>query len=110
MQHRARRLLTAALALVVPLSLTASTGAAGASDGRDREFVKVGYFIQWGIYGRNFFVRDLEDNGSAARLTHINYAFGNVTDGRRVSAPPPIRGPTTKRRSPRNEAVDGVGR
>ena len=46
----------------------------------DREFVKVGYFVQWGIYGRDFVVRDLEDNGSAARLTHINYAFGNVTE------------------------------
>ena len=53
MQHRARRLLAGALALVVPLSLTASAGAASASGGRGHEFVKVGYFIQWGIYGRN---------------------------------------------------------
>ena len=80
MQHRARRLLAGALALVVPLSLTASGGAASASGGRDHEFVKVGYFIQWGIYGRDFVVRDLDDSGSAARLTHINYAFGNVTE------------------------------
>jgi chitinase len=41
-------------------------------------FVQVGYFTQWGIYGRNFKVRDLETSGAAANLTHINYAFGNV--------------------------------
>ncbi|MGH9209289.1 MAG: glycoside hydrolase family 18 protein [Acidimicrobiales bacterium] len=40
---------------------------------------RVGYFIQWGIYGRGFLVKHLVDNGSAARLTHINYAFGNVS-------------------------------
>ena len=79
MKHRARRLLAAALALVVPVSLTASAGGASASGGSDDEFVKVGYFTQWGIYGRDFVVRDLQDNGTAARLTHINYAFADVT-------------------------------
>jgi chitinase len=38
----------------------------------------VGYFIQWGIYGRGFYVKNLVDNGSAEKLTVINYAFGNV--------------------------------
>ncbi|HUH06252.1 MAG TPA: hypothetical protein VML96_00460, partial [Egibacteraceae bacterium] len=38
----------------------------------------VGYFIQWGVYGRQFFVKNLVDNGSAEKLTVINYAFGNV--------------------------------
>ena len=38
----------------------------------------VGYFIQWGIYGRPFYVKNLVDNGSAEKLTVINYAFGNV--------------------------------
>jgi chitinase len=38
----------------------------------------VGYFIQWGIYGRGFFVKNLVDSGSADKLTVINYAFGNV--------------------------------
>ena len=45
---------------------------------RQSDFVKVGYFLQWGIYGRSFFAHNLEDNGTAGRLTHINYAFGNV--------------------------------
>ncbi|MFI8999870.1 glycoside hydrolase family 18 protein [Streptomyces sp. NPDC053541] len=44
---------------------------------------RVGYFTQWGVYGRNFQVKDLETSGTAAKLTHINYAFGNVgPDGR----------------------------
>ena len=39
----------------------------------------VGYFIQWGVYRPNpFFAKNLIDNGSAEKLTAINYAFGNV--------------------------------
>ncbi|MGJ5753336.1 chitinase (glycosyl hydrolase family 18) [Streptomyces puniciscabiei] len=43
--------------------------------------VKLGYFTEWGIYGRNYNVKNLVTSGSAARITHINYAFGNVTNG-----------------------------
>ncbi|MET8584366.1 glycoside hydrolase family 18 protein [Streptomyces collinus] len=42
----------------------------------------VGYFTEWGTYDRKYFVRNVETSGSAARLTHINYAFGNVTGGK----------------------------
>ncbi len=41
----------------------------------------IGYFTQWGIYGRNFVVKDIVDNGSAEKLTIINYAFANIVDG-----------------------------
>jgi chitinase len=41
----------------------------------------IGYFTEWGIYGRNFHVKNLVTSGSAAKLTHIIYAFGNVTNG-----------------------------
>lgn len=51
--------------------------------GRDRSYKKIGYFTQWGVYGRDFQVQDLEKNGSASKLTHINYAFGNISaDGK----------------------------
>ncbi|NTX34387.1 glycosyl hydrolase [Myxococcus sp. CA051A] len=41
----------------------------------------VGYFTQWGIYGRNYQVAHIP----AAKLTHINYAFSNISaDGRCV--------------------------
>ncbi|WMJ67773.1 glycosyl hydrolase family 18 protein [Stenotrophomonas sp. 24(2023)] len=42
----------------------------------------IGYFTQWGIYGRNYKVRDIDTSGAAARLTHVNYAFGNVRNNR----------------------------
>ncbi|MEU5691350.1 glycosyl hydrolase family 18 protein [Actinosynnema sp. NPDC020468] len=41
-------------------------------------YARVGYFVQWGIYGRQFFVKNLDTSGAAAKLTHINYAFGNI--------------------------------
>ncbi|WP_410665907.1 glycosyl hydrolase family 18 protein [Amycolatopsis sp. lyj-84] len=41
----------------------------------------LGYFVQWGVYGRNYHVKNIHTSGSAAKLTHINYAFGNVTNG-----------------------------
>ncbi|MDT0545402.1 MULTISPECIES: glycoside hydrolase family 18 protein [Streptomyces] len=42
----------------------------------------IGYFTEWGIYQRNYHVKNIETSGSAAKLTHINYAFGNVTGGK----------------------------
>jgi chitinase len=44
--------------------------------------VKLGYFTEWGIYGRNYNVKNLVTSGSAAKITHIDYAFGNVTGGK----------------------------
>ncbi|WP_394835691.1 glycosyl hydrolase family 18 protein [Pendulispora rubella] len=41
-------------------------------------YARVGYFVQWGIYGRQYFVRNVDTTGAAAKLTHINYAFGNI--------------------------------
>ncbi|MEV3859647.1 glycoside hydrolase family 18 protein [Streptomyces sp. NPDC050095] len=42
----------------------------------------VGYFTEWGVYDRNYHVKNVETSGSADRLTHINYAFGNVQGGK----------------------------
>ncbi|MFF0287154.1 glycoside hydrolase family 18 protein [Streptomyces sp. NPDC005262] len=42
----------------------------------------VGYFTDWGVYQRNYHVKNIETSGSADKLTHINYAFGNVTGGK----------------------------
>ncbi|WP_273429819.1 glycosyl hydrolase family 18 protein [Chitinibacter tainanensis] len=36
------------------------------------------YFAQWGVYGRSFEVVDFVNNGSAAQMTFLNYAFGNI--------------------------------
>jgi chitinase len=42
----------------------------------------IGYFTEWGVYDRNYHVKNIETSGSASKLTHINYAFGNVTGGK----------------------------
>ncbi|WP_238501196.1 glycosyl hydrolase family 18 protein [Streptosporangium soli] len=42
----------------------------------------LGYFVQWGVYQRGYHVKNIDTSGSAAKLTHINYAFGNVQGGR----------------------------
>ncbi|RIV38422.1 glycosyl hydrolase family 18 protein [Micromonospora radicis] len=42
----------------------------------------VGYFTQWGVYGRNYHVKNIHTSGSASKLTHILYAFANTTGGR----------------------------
>lgn len=74
-----------ALALIAP---PAAQAYSDHGHGHDRDRV-VGYFTQWGIYARGFFVKNLVDNGSAAKLTTINYAFGLLdAQGNCVSADP----------------------
>ncbi|MGH3734963.1 MAG: glycosyl hydrolase family 18 protein [Micromonosporaceae bacterium] len=41
----------------------------------------LGYFVEWGVYQRNYHVKNIHTSGSASKLTHINYAFGNVQNG-----------------------------
>jgi chitinase len=100
----------AALVAAVPASsAAASSGSAGRHDG----FRKVGYFTQWGIYGRAFYVKNLDTSGAAAELTHINYAFANVSeDGRCFEANIPGAGDAWadyQRPVSPEESVDGVG-
>jgi chitinase len=60
------------------------TGAGPASAGADSDrqggagMQRVAYFVQWGIYARQYFVKNVATSGQAARLTTINYAFGGV--------------------------------
>ncbi|GLZ82047.1 chitinase [Actinorhabdospora filicis] len=76
-------------------------------------YKKVGYFTQWGIYDRNYFVKDLVTSGAAANLTHINYAFGNVNEqGRCFEANQAGVGDAWadyQRRFDGSQTVDGVG-
>lgn len=57
-----------------------TTGGGGEQPGGDK--VHMGYFTNWGVYGRNYHVKNLVTSGSAAKMTHINYAFGNVQNGK----------------------------
>ncbi|GAA4456512.1 glycosyl hydrolase family 18 protein [Phytohabitans houttuyneae] len=90
-------------------------------------YAKVGYFVQWGIYGRQYFVRNLDTSGAAARLTHINYAFANVDPVNLTCLQGVTRGTTTNPQDPdqgtgagdadadygrpfaASQSVDGVG-
>ncbi len=45
-------------------------------------FRVVGYFTDWGVYGRNYQVKNIETSGSASVLTDLVYAFGQVKGGR----------------------------
>lgn len=73
-------------ALSLALLLTACSGPAGTTPppppAADPPARVVGYFTNWGTYARDFQVKDLETSGTAARLTHLLYAFGKVADGR----------------------------
>src|SRR3954451_16016508 len=57
----------------------AAAPTAAQAHGHHQPYVKVGYFTQWGIYGRNYQLSKVQSSGQAARLTHLNYAFGTVT-------------------------------
>ncbi|MEW9548179.1 glycosyl hydrolase family 18 protein [Nonomuraea sp. NPDC050783] len=56
---------------------TATTTGGGGGGGNK----VLGYFVQWGVYQRGYHVKNIDTSGSAAKLTHINYAFGNVQNG-----------------------------
>ncbi|TDC21762.1 chitinase [Streptomyces sp. 8K308] len=62
-------------------------GSDGGDDGGDNggtppdDQINLGYFTEWGVYGRDYHVKDIVDSGAAENITHINYAFGNVTNG-----------------------------
>ncbi|MEU3185493.1 glycoside hydrolase family 18 chitinase [Streptomyces sp. NPDC006923] len=58
-----------------------TTGGGGTDPGPSSK-VKLGYFTEWGVYDRNYHVKNLVTSGSAAKITHINYSFGNVTGGK----------------------------
>lgn len=80
------RLLAAASAtlLAVGIGSAAATGDAGAPEGPTAGAAPdrvLGYFTEWGVYDRNYHVKNLVTSGSADQITHINYAFGNVTNG-----------------------------
>jgi chitinase len=88
-----RALLSALCSAALGAGLLAGAGAATATDtataapaaptAREAAGSKVvGYFTEWGTYDRKYYVKNIETSGSGAKLTHINYAFGNVTGGK----------------------------
>jgi chitinase len=58
--------------------ISAATQTGGGGGGGNK---LLGYFVDWGVYQRNYHVKNIETSGSAAKLGYINFAFGNVTNG-----------------------------
>ncbi|MCI3929310.1 glycoside hydrolase family 18 protein [Streptomyces sp. AN091965] len=86
---RLRALVATACTAVLGAGLLAGAGTATADQSSAPRAAEaqagsrvVGYFTEWGVYGRNYHVKNVETSGSANKLTHINYAFGNVQGGK----------------------------
>ncbi len=67
--------------------------------------VVAGYFTEWGVYARDYHVKNLHTSGTAAKMTHIIYAFGNVTNGQCVMGD---NYAATDKYYDANSSVDGV--
>ena len=67
----------------------------------------IGYFTQWGSYGRGYLVRDVVAAGAADTLTVINYAFAGIADDLTCTSLDPFA--DWGRRFDASESVDGVG-
>ncbi|WP_327238528.1 glycoside hydrolase family 18 chitinase [Streptomyces sp. NBC_01317] len=67
--------------------------------------IKLGYFTEWGVYDRNYHVKNIVSSGSASKITHINYSFGNVTGGKCVMGDAYA---ATDKAYTADQAVDGV--
>ncbi|ELP70404.1 glycoside hydrolase family 18 protein [Streptomyces turgidiscabies] len=112
---RFKTLVSAACCAVLGAGLLAGAGTATAAQTASKAAVKpvpkaagskiVGYFTEWGTYDRKYYVKNIETSGSAARLTHINYAFGNVTGGKCAMGDADA---ATGRAYTAAESVDGV--
>ncbi|MEC3894914.1 MULTISPECIES: glycosyl hydrolase family 18 protein [Nocardiopsis] len=93
-------------------SINGANCAGTPSQGPEHDELSVAYFTQWGVKERDYHVRDLIDSGSADKLTHINYAFGNVgSDGECFMTNDPEDGDALAdygRAVPASESVDGA--
>ncbi len=84
MSSRVRRAaVVAAAALLVPVAFVPIANASGNhGDGDNNRPRAVGYYTQWSNYS-GFLVKNVHTSGTARKLTHLNYAFGNVSaDGK----------------------------
>ncbi len=66
----------------------------------------VGYFIQWGVYRRDYHVKNIVTSGSADTLTVINYAFAGIGDDLKCKILDPYA--DYNNRYDADESVDGI--
>ncbi|MGC2790903.1 MAG: glycosyl hydrolase family 18 protein, partial [Candidatus Sulfotelmatobacter sp.] len=66
------------MALLTLLALVACISPSFAQN-NDQGKIVGGYFEEWSIYYAGYNIANLQQNGVADKLTHLIYAFGNVT-------------------------------
>lgn len=64
---------------VVATVLLAGGPARAADDAKKSDKLLAAYFEEWSIYGADFNVADVQNSGAASKLTHLLYAFANVS-------------------------------
>ena len=111
---RVPRALAVAVAAVVATG-AALTGGATAYGSQSQAALRpsnvrqVGYYIQWGVYGRGFFVKNLDTSGEAAALTDLDYAFANVApEGDAITCQSGDVWADYEQPIPADKSVDGV--
>jgi chitinase len=73
-------LLRASIAVLAGLWVLSTSGVAVlAQPANQHDKILAGYFEEWSIYYANYNLANLESNGSAAKLSHLIYAFGDVS-------------------------------
>jgi chitinase len=78
MKARLRVLAVLCLVALTALAVAATAGARQATKAKHPSLQNTAYFIEWGIYGRNYTAKNVETSGQAAKLTNIDYAFANA--------------------------------
>jgi chitinase len=73
-----RLLLTFTIALLILPALSLTSFAHEKKSGHEKKIL-AGYFEEWSIYYAGYNIANLQQNGVADQLTHLFYAFANVT-------------------------------
>lgn len=77
---RQRYLNRTLLALLAGFALSITLGASSFAQTRTApQKILAGFYEEWSIYYADYNLADLESNGSAAKLSHLIYAFGDVS-------------------------------
>ena len=67
------------LSLLPTIALLTLSVLSPASFAQEKKKILGGYFEEWGIYYAGYNIANLQQNGVADKLTHLFYAFANVT-------------------------------
>ncbi len=77
---RQKHFFRASLALLASMTALLTCGAPAFAQTPDSHGkILAGFFEEWSIYYSGYNLANLESNGSAAKLSHLIYAFGNVS-------------------------------